>query len=164
MARFSYQRAWNGALSQADQEDVQAFWLAEDALPEHSQCAQRIAQLVLVARSNDDDGGVAGVCTAVAELRPTIGQPLYFYRSFIGQRWRSTRLAYSLLKRTQALLEEDAQQNGWPCIGMLLELENTRFSEALRAAVWPGLNFTYIGKSQRGLELRVHYFRGAELK
>lgn len=162
MADFSYHRAWGGALSQTDREAVLAFWLAEGALPDKSQVDQRIEQLVLVARDGNNE--VAGVCTAVAEVRPLIGQPLYFYRSFIGQRWRGTRLVYRLLRRAQTLLHEHARDNGWPCIGMLLELENQRFTETMRAAVWPGLNFTYVGKSRRGLDLRVYYFPGAMLK
>ncbi|MFI4969392.1 MAG: hypothetical protein ACHP7D_04245, partial [Lysobacterales bacterium] len=54
--------------------------------------------------------------------------------------------------------------NGYPCIGILLELENTRFRDKGRMAAWWSPRFVYIGRSTRGLDLRVHYFRGARLK
>lgn len=162
MQRFTYHPGWGGKLNRADGEALIAFWLAEGALPDEHQARQRLNQVVLLARDEQND--VAGVCTAIAQKPPAIGQPLYYYRSFIGRRWRTTRLVYNLLKHAQKLLEEDARASGWPCIGILLELENSRFGEKGRMPVWPRLDFTYVGQSPRGLELRVHYFKGARLK
>ena len=39
-----------------------------------------------------------------------------------------------------------------------------RFKEKGRTAVWWNPRFVYIGRSQRGLDLRVFYFKGAKLK
>lgn len=159
---FTYCRGWGGRLNSKDQNDLIAFWLREGALSDETQAQQRLSQVVVLAR--DGEGMVAGVCTAAAQTPSGIGQPLYYYRSFIGRRWRRTRLVYHLIKRARTLLEEDARARDWPCIGMLLELENSRFGEKGRMPVWPRLDFTYVGKSPRGLELRVHYFKGARLK
>jgi hypothetical protein len=30
--------------------------------------------------------------------------------------------------------------------------------------IWPHSGFVYVGKSARGLETRVHFFKGAKLK
>ena len=49
-------------------------------------------------------------------------------------------------------------------IGVVMELENTGLVETLNMPIWPVNPFIYIGKSQRNLELRVQYFRGAQLK
>lgn len=160
--RFSYHHGWGGQLTIKDENDLVAFWLREGALSDESHARQRLDQVVLLAR--DANGEIAGVCTAVAQTPARIGQPLYYYRSFIGQRWRQTRLVYHLIKHARALLEEYARACDWPCIGLLLELENRRFGEKGRMPVWPHLEFTYIGKSHRGFELRVHYFKGARLK
>ena len=62
------------------------------------------------------------------------------------------------------VLQAYAREHDYPCIGMLVELENTKFSTALRAPVWTSTGFVYIGKSQRNLDLRVRYFKGARLK
>src|SRR6185312_2306679 len=69
-----------------------------------------------------------------------------------------------LLRHTQKVLEKYARANDFPCIGILLELENEGFADTLRWAHWPGVDFSFIGVSPRGLELRVRYFRGALLK
>ncbi|HSN01013.1 MAG TPA: hypothetical protein VLS52_08405, partial [Rudaea sp.] len=78
--------------------------------------------------------------------------------------WRTSRLVLHLLRRTFTTLEEHARRHDFPCIGVVLELENERFGETLKTAWWPNTGFVFIGKSQRGLDLRVRYFRGAKLK
>ncbi len=162
MSTFKYISAWGNALGGEDRRDLIDFWLAEGALTDPQQADQRASQAVLMAR--DDAGRVAGVGTAVPCNMPQIGQPLYYYRSFIGQQWRSSRLVYYLVKRSRTLLEDYARDRNWPCIGVLLELENTRFSKKGRMPVWPHLDFVYVGRSPRDLELRVSWFRQAPLR
>ena len=143
-------------------EAVRAFWLAERAFDQEAQIAQRLPQLV--AHALDADGSVAGVCTAYSMTPPQLGQPVYYWRTFIGARWRATPLVMQLLKHSCRVLEEHARANGFPCIGVLLELENTRFRDRGRAAQWWNPRFTYIGRSPRGLDVRVLYFKGARLR
>ena len=61
-------------------------------------------------------------------------------------------------------LEAFARERNFPCIGVLLELENDGFYRALRKPVWWNPRFYYAGRSERGLEVRVYYFAGARLK
>ena len=143
-------------------EAVRAFWFAERAFDQEVQIAQRLPQLV--AHAYAPDGGVAGVCTAYAVTPPQLGQPMYYWRCFIGAHWRATPLVMQLLKHSCRVLEEYARANDFPCIGVLLELENTRFRERGRAAQWWNPRFTYIGRSPRGLDVRVLYFKGARLR
>lgn len=86
------------------------------------------------------------------------------YRCFVGQAWRGRNLSRVLLRHTQKILEAYAREHGFPCIGILLELENAGFARTLQAPHWRASGFTYIGKSRRGLDLRVWYFQGARLK
>ena len=158
---FRYCRGW-GELNAADSDDIVDFWVREKALPDESTARQRVSQVVLFARDADDQ--VAAVCTALPQIPPQLGQPVYFYRSFVASDYRKTLVVYRLLKKAVRLLEEDARKHDWPCIGVLLELENQRFFEKGRMPVWPGIDFVYIGKSPRGLECRVHWFRDAALK
>ncbi len=152
---------WPGA-SPESAAAVAAFWLAEGAFDQHAQVQQRLPQLV--AHALAPDGSVAGVCTAHAMTPPQLAQPMYYWRTFIGARWRSTPLVMQLLKHSCRLLEAHARAHDFPCIGVLLELENTRFRERGRAAQWWNPRFTYIGRSPRGLDLRVLYFKGARLR
>jgi len=161
MGQFSYHPAWGQATSE-DQQDIIDFWLTEKALPSAQAAQNRVAQVVMFARNQD--GGVSGVCTATPQNPHQLGQPVYFYRSFIAREYRQTLLVFRMLKKATALLETDAREHDWPCIGILLELENERFNQRGRMPVWPGIDFVYLGKSPRGLECRVHWFRDARLK
>ena len=148
--------------SRDNDDAVLQFWEREGALANDIKAQERLKEVVLDAR--DCDGRVAGVCTVVPMTLPRLAQPMYYYRCFIGKQWRSSRLVFRLLLRAFEVLEEYARQHDYPCIGMVLELENTRFGETLRAPVWPSTGFIYVGKSGRGLDLRLRYFRGARLK
>jgi hypothetical protein len=161
VATFSYHPGW-GVLTAEQADAVVAFWLAEKALPNEQLARQRISQVVMYA--TDADGQIAAVCTALPQNPPQLGQPVYFYRSFVAPKWRKSLVVFRLLKKAVSLLEADARDNDWPCIGVLLELENERFSRKGRMPVWPGIDFVYIGKSPRGLECRIHWFKSAKLK
>jgi len=158
---FQYVAHWQTDLPE-ENEAVLAFWRAEKAIGDEAAAKKRLSEIVLHART--ESGEVAGVCTAVPMTLPRLAQPLYYYRTFVGEKWRKTRLVVLLLKRAFELLEGHAVKNSYPCIGVIIELENARFAEAGRMPVWPDVDFVYIGKSQRGFDLRLRYFRGATLK
>lgn len=143
-------------------EAIRAFWKREGALKDDAMADDRLKQVVMHALT--PDGEVAGVCTAMKTVMPMLGQPMYFWRTFIGAKWRASPLVMTLLKRSCTLLEEHARANEFPAIGILLELENTRFKEKGRMAVWYNPRFFYLGRSQRGLDMRAYYFKGARLK
>jgi hypothetical protein len=158
---FHFVTGWP-ALTPEDAKEVTEFWARENAFTNAVDTPTRLSQVVLFAHTAS--GEIAGVCTAVAKLPPRFGQPMYYWRAFTGHAWRSTPLITMLLKRSCAALEAYAKERDFPCIGVLLELENSRFREALRKPVWWNPPFCYAGKSGRGLEIRVLYFRGARLK
>lgn len=149
-------------LDAATGEALRAFWIREQANVAGSEATRRLREVV--AHTVDENGEVAAVATATPKILPRLGQPLYYYRCFVGKAWRTERLLRPLMRRTQEVLEAYARENDYPCIGMLLELENQGFSDTLRRAHWTGVGFSYIGVSPRGLDLRVWYFRGARLK
>lgn len=149
-------------LEPATAEAIRQFWLREHANVAGVEATRRLAQVV--AHVEDENGELAAVATAVPKVLPRLGQPLYYYRCFVGKAWRSSKLVRPLLRHTQKVLESYAREHDYPCIGVLLELENEGFADTLRWAHWAGTGFSYIGVSPRGLDLRVWYFRGARLK
>lgn len=159
--RFALTRIWP-RITEPDASELLAFWKQHNAIPSEQQARARLAQVVLLAR--DGQGKIAGVCTAYAMTPPQLGQPMYFWRAFISPECRSTRLIGTLLSESCEVLGERSRDNGFPCIGILLELENDRFGSVGRKAEWINPRFAYIGKSPRGLDVRAHYFRGAKLK
>ena len=160
-ATFRFVSHWKTASVENDDAVLQ-FWEREGALANDTKAKERLREVVFDAR--DADGRVAGVCTAVPITLPRLGQPMYYYRCFIGKQWRSSRLVFRLLLRAFERLQTYARENQFPCIGVVLELENNRFGETLRRPIWPSTGFIYIGKSGRGLDLRLRYFTGARLK
>jgi hypothetical protein len=160
-APFQFIPRWK--LDSTDNDNaILAFWKSEGAVPDESKAKERLQQVVMHAC--DANGSVAAVCTVMPVDHPRLGQPMYYYRCFIGKAWRKTRLVFTMLIRAFETLEVYAREHEYPCIGVVLELENARFGKTLRAPVWPSTGFVYIGISQRNLELRVRYFRGARLK
>ncbi len=150
------------AVAADDAEAIRAFWRREGALTDDAQMNLRLGQVIMHARTRTGD--VAGVCTATPVTPPRLMQPMYYWRTFIGSQWRSSQLVMAMLKRSCTHLESIARASDFPCIGVLLELENDRFRERGRVAAWWNPPFVYIGRSARGLDLRVLYFRGARLK
>lgn len=141
---------------------IRAFWEREQANVAGDEATRRLDQVV--AHVVDERGELVAVATVAQKILPRLGQPMYYYRCFVGKAWRSSKLVRPLLRHTYKVLEQYARANDFPCIGILLELENEGFTDTLRWAHWPGVDFSYIGISPRGLELRVRYFRGALLK
>jgi len=161
-SRFTFVRHWKLENAEND-ERVMAFWKREGALANDAQAKERLPQVVMHAQ--DANGEVAAVCTAVPVNHPRLnGEPVYYYRCFVGKAWRKTRLLMFITAQAKDVLEEYAIANNYPCVGIIVELENARFTKKWRMPVWPYVPFVYIGKSQRNAELRVYYFRGARLK
>jgi hypothetical protein len=158
---FSYVAHWQSESAENDEKVVE-FWKNEGALSGDVKSEERLRQVILHAETAD--GEVAAVSTAIPLTLPRLGQPMYYFRCFIGKKWRKTRLVFRLLNRSSEILEAYAREHKFPCVGMLLELENSRFAETLQQPIWPTTKFVYIGKSQRNLDLRVRYFKGARLK
>lgn len=149
------------ALDPAEGDAIREFWKREGALNDEAMMTQRLPQVVLHARDGD---AVAGICTAVPTTPPAFGQPVYYYRSFVGKDWRTTILVEQLFERAKHVLEDFAQAHDFPCIGIMAELEGARFKEKGRQPVWSRNGLIYVGRSGRGLETRVCYFKGAKLK
>lgn len=159
--KYRYVTDWK-KLDAETSEAIRAFWTRENANVEGEEALRRVQQVVLHAI--DKNGEIAAVATAAPKVLPRLGQPLYYYRCFVGKAWRSGRLVRPLIRQSQRVLEDYAREHGFPCIGVLLELENEGFSTSMQWAHWTTTGFAYIGKSPRGLDLRVSYFRGARLK
>lgn len=153
--------AWQ-ALAAEDAAAIRAFWQQEQAIAHAEDAEQRLRQVVVYAVTGD--GALAGVATALPMLPPSFGQPMYYLRAFVGRAWRTTPLVRELTIKACNLLAAHAREKSFPCIGVLLELENARFAQALRKPVWHHPRFHYVGLSPRGLEMRALYFEGARLK
>lgn len=162
MAVFEYRTVWK-SLAAAESDAVLDFWSRHGAITDPAVARARLEELVLVA---DSAGELAGVCTARRIVPTDIGQPLYYYRSFVAPRWRGSLLVQRLLLQACDVLEDySAGHPDEAALGVYLELENPIFSAHLRTPVWTrrGRSFVYIGRNARGLERRLLWFRHARI-
>src|ERR1700761_6740873 len=147
---FSFVTHWQQSGLVDSEAKVVEFWKAEGALATDVKPDDRLRQVILHVETADGD--VAAVSTAVAMTLPRLGQPMYYFRCFVGKKWRTSRLVLRVLQRSTEILEAYAREHKFPCVGVLLELENARFAETMQQTVWPpAIPFVYIGKSQRNL-------------
>ena len=149
-------------LDPADGEAICAFWAREGANVQGAEATRRLREVVAHVVTEDDQ--IAAVATVAPKILPRLGQPMYAFRCFIGGAWRKSTLARSLVKLSEDVLYPYARERGFPCIGVLLELENERFRTGLRRAYWSDMRMTYIGQNAIGQDVRVWYFPGARLK
>lgn len=159
--RFRFITDWQ-RLDDATADAIREFWVREDAKVEGEAASRRLHEVVVHAV--DSQGGLAAVATVEAVVVPKLGQPMYGFRCFVGHAWRDSTLPRSLLRHSQQVLEPYAHERGYPCLGILAELENPGFEQSLRRAFWAGVNFTYIGRGSNGVQQRIWYFPRARLK
>jgi len=160
MQRYEYIPVWQQDLPDVH-EQVMKFWTAHGAISDPELARKRVKQLVLVARSTEEDE-IAGVCTVLKQSIDDLKHELFYYRTFVAPPYRNGFIVRRLLIQASSLLEEWSREHPEQgAAGMYLELENSTFSKHLRQAVWPrkGLEYVYIGKTARGLERRVKWFK-----
>lgn len=149
-------------LADADAAAIREFWLRENANVAGAEAERRLREVVVHAAT--DDGRIAAVATVGAKILPRLGQPMYAFRCFVGTTWRSGILPRTLMKHCQRILAPYAREQGFPCIGIVAELENARFGSTMRRAYWSDTKMIFIGTNAKGQDVRVWYFPGAKLK
>lgn len=140
-------------------DDVLAFW-AREGVVDPAEARRRLSELVVVATAAD--GALAGVGTAalvhVAQLR----MDLWAYRGMAGREHRRSGVAEAIgLVGRDALRERFASGRDRRGAGVLFEVQNEMLKRHVDDARWWPLDFTFIGVTERGDHLRVHYFPGA---
>jgi len=159
MSRFSYHCVWR-SLDDDSRAEIIGFWSDHRAITDERVARERVDQVVCTAR--DASGTLAGVCTVVPRRAGDLGHELYYYRTFVAPPFRSGLVVKRLLVKAVAVLEAYSREHpeSTPA-GVYIELENPLFAKHLRQPVWPWpeIPFVYIGRTPRGLERRLYWFR-----
>lgn len=139
-------------------EDVASFWRREGAIPEDV-VQRRLGQIVLVAVT--DDEAVAAVATAHVAVNARLGMPLWHFRAFVGAGYRRTSIArrFAYAGRDH-LREQFVSGRDVRAGGILYELHSQELAHADQEE-WRRFDFAFIGETERGDHVRVHYFPGA---
>ena len=144
---------------EARSDDVVALWTGEAILPP-AEAERRVHEVQLVALAPGHD--VVGVATAYLRRSPQLQMDMWYYRTYVSLAHRYSNISAQLTFATRDLLErrflsgEDTRAGG-----ILFDLQNEGMRAYFNRALWLPADFTFIGETEGGGHLRVHYFPGA---
>jgi hypothetical protein len=141
-------------------EDVIRLWAREEALPDPEEAERRASEVSLVAADRDE--GVVGVSSVYLQRSEQLRMDIWHYRTYVASAHRMSNLSAQLIFHNRDLMEqrftngEDTRAGG-----ILFELENVGMKSYFNRALWLPADFTFIGETELGAHVRVHYFPGA---
>ena len=158
MKDYNLEIVWQKDKSAIKQELID-FWRSEDIIFPDEVAEERINQLVMIAR--DPAGTIIGVCTArIAYIEHLINN-FYYFRSYVGEKYRSQGLAFDFTVQTRKFFNQLFQDGiETKVIGVFMEIENEQLKRRNKA-VWESgqdWNFYFVGMDSKGNHLRVSYF------
>ncbi len=143
-------------------EELLGFWKKNKAFGDEEQAARRADQAVCISR--DKDGAINGVATAMVRVLPRLRQPMYYYRHFFAESMRGQKATQPFVIAAKKILEKyNASLDKPEALGMLIELESKLLADNYTKCHESKADFTFIGYSPRGFQLRVSYFKDAVL-
>ncbi|UXX78431.1 hypothetical protein N7E81_13800 [Reichenbachiella carrageenanivorans] len=156
---YLFQNVWNGKKPEIKAQII-GFWTALGALPKSAKAEERVEQVVFVIM--DKQKQVVGVSTVYSALVPTLGFHMLHFRCLIHPEHRQNNLAKDIVLKTWTHFNEQANSSDSEVNkGIIMEVENPVINKNKPEAVWTDTQMVYIGKSSRGLPIRVRYFDGA---
>lgn len=135
-----------------------AFWLAQGALLDRETAQHRADELVYLVRHAD--GTLAGVSTA-GRRTAADGRIWLAFRMFLRPEDRTPFLMRRVTNASRDLLGAVSHPQG-PATGMLIETENRKLMRPGIRRYFARHGYRYAGRSQRGLDLWLAPFAGAE--
>jgi hypothetical protein len=144
----------------ATPDDVLELWAREDAVPE-LEAQRRVHEVLMVALDPND--AIAAVSSVYLQRNSQLGLDLWYYRTYVANEHRMGHLAVRLLWATRDHLRErfeSGKDTGAP--GMIMEVENDLLKTYYNRAFWVISDFFFIGETERGAHVRVHYFPGVQ--
>ena len=159
---FEFINVWK-KINSDQKSEIQEFWKNQKALPQDADVESRLEQVVFIVKHNSQ--GFAGVCTALPTIVQNLGFRMYFFRTLIHPEFRQNQLAKELLYKTRVFLN-DVTDTSDPnsCKGIILESENPIINKVKNETVWPYSGMIYIGRSQKGNPIRIHYFDNTRIE
>ncbi len=145
-------------------DEVISFWESNQMLRSDSTLQERVRQVVFLVRDTATLK-IVGVSTAgLVNFKQLNSNIFYLYRSIILPAYRYPGLADKLTIETRDYLENfnrTVSEN--KAIGILVFVENLKFQQFRREAIWRASRLAYIGTDKSGRHIRVYYFKGARI-
>lgn len=152
-------------LTQEVEDRIVSLWKSERALTDSEKIEERLKQVVFVVLDSGS-GTLAGVSTAEKKRVPALNKNhLYEFRCFIAGDYRIAGLDVKLSKETFGFLESLSHSDTDKPVGIFSVLENETLKKesVWRRAVWPEIEMYFVGFTNSGNPIRVHYFKGARI-
>jgi hypothetical protein len=143
-----------------DEEDVLAMWTAQGVV-RPGEAERRMNEVLMVALGPGDE--LAGVSTVYLQSNRQLGMSLWHYRTFVAPDHRMENLSLNLLWASRDHLRDRFVSGEDETPGMLMEVENEFLKSYYNTGYWVISDFTFIGESELGAHVRVHYFPGARV-
>jgi hypothetical protein len=151
-------------VTESVKQGITKLWKAEGAITEDHKIQERLAQVVCVVLNSKGD--FVGVSTAEKKKVPALNDNYFFeFRCFITEASRVAGLDVKLSKTTFDILESASKTDKNNPIGILSVLENEQLMKQplWRRAVWPEIEMYFVGFTNHGNPIRVHYFKNARI-
>lgn len=143
-------------------QEVISFWDEHKMIRPGFSSEERAQQVVLVLRSKTENKIIGLTTAGVVNFKQLNGNNFYLYRSIILPAYRHPGLPDKLIVETRDFLEGyNKKVTDNPCIGILAFIENPRYQQFRREAIWPSSQMAYVGMDKQGRHIRVYYFKGA---
>lgn len=152
-------------VTQTARQEITNLWRSENVLNDDKQLEARLSQVVFVVRDSVS-GILVGVSTSEKRRVPALNNHYFYeFRCFIGSANRVAGLDVKLSKETFDFLESISQTDEHKPIGIFSILENEKLKQepVWRRAVWPEIEMYFVGYTNSGNPIRVHYFKGAKI-
>jgi len=158
-----WENVWQKMTSGLVQEVI-SFWDEHKMIRPGFSLEERARQVVLIIRSKMENKIVGLTTAGVVNFKQLNSNNFYLYRSIILPAYRHPGLAEKVIIETRDFLEaynKKATEN--PCIGILAFIENPRYQQFRREAIWPSSQMAYMGMDKQGRHIRVYYFKGVTI-
>jgi hypothetical protein len=141
-------------------DQILSMWARERAVVPEDEARRRVHEALNVVIDREE--GVVAVSTAYIERNPKLDMNLWYFRTFVSTPHRNTHVSTQLTFNNRDLLERRfASGEDTRAGGIAFELENPGMRKYLNFAIWQPADFIYIGDTDHGIPVRVHYFPGA---
>jgi hypothetical protein len=148
-----------------DKQSIAQLWKNEGVLSEESIVEARLEQVVYLIRDTES-GALAGVSTAEKKRVQALNNNYFYeFRCFISEVHRVAGLDVKLSRMTFDFLESINLGDENRPVGIFSVLENEKLKQepVWRRAVWPEIEMYFVGFTNSGNPIRVHYFKGARI-
>ena len=138
------------------------FWLAEGALSDREKAKARVPEVIMIAQ--DQHKNIVGITTMKIKRSEILENEFCFWRQFVAKAMRQSRLASVMGIEAHKILEEEFQKGNLSAKGLIVEVENRFMNDYLKPAILSPVPFVYFGHNTKGQQMRVCYFKGAQVQ